>query len=127
MLNLLFVMAASVALAYGSQKMNPSGLDKRGRVYWDVCLVLMAVVMTLFVGLRTGYNDTQAYITGFQNADPVSVFLSDPENLDILHNPLFYFITSLFRQLTDNYHLYLMAFALFNTVLFVRFLRRYTL
>lgn len=125
MLNLLLVTAASAALAYGSQKLNPSGLDRRGRVHWDICMVLLVVVMTLFSGLRTGYNDTLAYITSFQNADPVSVFLSDPENLDILHNPLFYFITSLFRQLTDNYHLYLMAFALFNTVLFVRFLRRY--
>ena len=36
MLNLLLVTAASAALAYGSQKLNPSGLDRRGRVHWGL-------------------------------------------------------------------------------------------
>lgn len=124
MLNLILVMAVSVLLAACAEwNCGPSLAGKPVR--WDLFLVLMTVVMTLFSGLRTGYNDTAAYITGFLNADSVSAFLADPENLDLLHNPLFYLITAAFRGLTDNYHIYLTAFALFNTVLFVRFLRRY--
>ena len=124
MLNLILVMAVSVGLAAGAEWNCGPSLGVKP-VRWDLFLVLMTVVMTLFSGLRTGYNDTAAYITGFLNADSVSAFLADPENLDLLHNPLFYFLTAVFRRLTDNYHLYLTAFALFNTVLFVRFLRRY--
>ena len=124
MLNLILVMAASVFFAYCSEWTG--GRPLKGRpVRWNIWLVLMTVVMTMFSGLRTGYNDTAAYISGFLNADSVSEFLASPDNLNILHNPLFYFVTSVFRGLTDNYHIYLMAFAVLNTVLFVRFLRRY--
>lgn len=124
MLNLILVMAASVFFAYCSEWTGSRPLKGRP-VRWNVWLVLMTVVMTMFSGLRTGYNDTAAYISGFLNADSVAVFLASPDNLNILHNPLFYFVTSVFRGLTDNYHIYLMAFAVLNTVLFVRFLRRY--
>lgn len=124
MLNLILVMVASVFFAYSSERTSGPSLNGRP-VRWDVFLVLLTVIMTLFSGLRTGYNDTAAYISGFLNADSVSSFLADPDNLNLLHNPLFYFVTSVFRSLTDNYHLYLTAFALLNTILFVRFLRRY--
>lgn len=124
MLNLILVMAVSVGLAAGAEwNCGPSLAGKPVRR--DLFLVLMTVIMTLFAGLRTGYNDTAAYIKGFLNADSTSAFLSDPENLDILHNPLFYFGVTVFRSLTDNYHLYLTVLALFNTILFLRFLRRY--
>ncbi len=124
MLNLILVMAASVFFAYCAEWTGSRSLKGRP-VQWDIWLVLMTVVMTMFSGLRTGYNDTAAYISGFLKADSVAVFLASPDNLNILHNPLFYFVTSVFRGLTDNYHIYLMAFAVLNTVLFVRFLRRY--
>lgn len=125
MLNLLLVTAVSVGLAYASEISGWGGVTERGRVRWDVFLILMTVVMTLFVGLRTNYNDTYTYIMGFQDTGSLTEFLADSDNLDVLHNPLFYLITTLFRGLTDNYHLYLMAFAVFNNILFVRFLRRY--
>ena len=124
MLNLILVMAASVFFSYCSEWTGGRSLEGRP-VRWNIWLVLMTVVMTMFSGLRTGYNDTAAYISGFLNADSVAVFLASPDNLNILHNPLFYFVTSVFRGLTDNYHIYLMAFSALNTVLFVRFLRRY--
>ena len=125
MLNLILVMVASVFLAACAEWNSGPSLGGKA-VHWDIFLILMTTVMTLFSGLRTGYNDTAAYISGFQNAESISAFLSDPDNLNVLHNPLFYFITTVFRSLTSNYHFYLMAFALFNTILFVRFLRRYS-
>ena len=126
MLNLILVMAAAVFFAYCSEWTGSRSLEGRP-VRWDIWLVLMTVVMTMFSGLRTGYNDTAAYISGFLKADSVAVFLASPDNLNILHNPLFYFVTSVFRDLTDNYHIYLMAFAVLNTILFVCFLRRYAI
>lgn len=124
MLSLILVMVISVFFAYCSERTSGTSLGGRP-IRWDVFLVLATAIMTLFSGLRTEYNDTGAYISGFLNADSVSAFLEDAENLHVLHNPLFYFITSVFRSLTDNYHIYLMAFSALNTVLFMRFLRRY--
>lgn len=79
-------------------------------------IFLMVLLLTLLLGLRTDYNDTGAYISGFENAPTFSEFINDPENLDLLQNPLFYGYTALFRQLTDNYHIYFMVSALLVTV-----------
>ena len=71
MLNLILVMAASVFFAYCSEWTGSRSLKGRP-VRWNIWLVLMTVVMTMFSGLRTGYNDTAAYISGFSNADSVA-------------------------------------------------------
>lgn len=124
MLNLILVMAASVFFAYCSERTSgPSTVARR--IPWDIYFILALIIMILFSGLRTSYNDTRTYISGFLNAGSISEFLSDPENLNVLHNPLFYFIMTVFRSITNNYHLYLTAYACFNTILFLRFLRQY--
>ena len=121
---LLSVTALCTGLAWASER--SAGPFPCGRkVRWDLCLFLAVAAFTLFVGLRTNYNDTRAYIQGFRNAGTFSEFLSDPDNLDPMHNPLFYGATALSRTLTDNYHLYFLAFAALDTTLFFRFLQRY--
>ncbi|WP_279155094.1 EpsG family protein [Thomasclavelia cocleata] len=126
MRNLIIVMIVSVFLAYCSQY-NGIGVCKSGeKQRWDIYLIILIIIMSLFIGLRTSYNDTTAYIRSFNRSETIQLFLSNPENLDIFHNPLYYAIVSLFRTFTDNYHIYFMAFAFFNTTLFVRFIQRYT-
>lgn len=126
MLNLIVVMIISVFLAYCSQH-NSTGVYKSGKKQrWDIYLIFLIILMSMFIGLRTSYNDTTAYIRSFNKSETIQLFLSNPENLDIFHNPLYYAIVSLFRTFTDNYHIYFMVFAFFNTTLFVRFIQRYT-
>lgn len=92
----------------------------------DLFLILIIILLTLFSGLRTGYNDTANYIVIFNASPKLSEFLADSSNLHPLHNPLFYFITSLIRTLTPNYHVFLMLFAAATCTLMVTFLHKMT-
>lgn len=92
----------------------------------DLFLILIIILLTLFSGLRTAYNDTANYIVIFNASPKLSEFLADSSNLHPLHNPLFYFITSLIRTLTPNYHVFLMLFAAATCTLMVTFLHKMT-
>ncbi len=126
MQSLLILTIGSTTMAYLSQKYYGNGIKKNGKVRWDIFLVLLTVGAVLFSGLRTEYNDTWAYRTSFQNAEPVSVFLANPKNREILRNPLFYFLESWIREQTDNYHIFLMLFAAFDVTVLIWFIRKYS-
>ena len=86
--------------------------------------VLLMLPLILLLGLRTGYNDTHAYVSGFQDALPLSELLHQPEDLELLGNPLFYLYTSAMRTLTDNVHIYFMVSSVFVVALMISFFCR---
>lgn len=131
MLRLTLLLAAVCFLAYTTKNIStPSSVSGSVVVYHhqgrSLSIFLMILLMTLLLGLRTDYNDTGSYISGFVNAPTFSEFIKDPENLDLLQNPLFYGYTALFRQITDNYHIYFMVSALLVTVPTIVSLRKLT-
>lgn len=93
----------------------------------DIYDWLLIILYTLFVGLRTSYNDTANYIRSFENTESLAVFLNDPNRMNVFHNPLFYAINAKFHDITNNYHIFFMVFALLNSYLIIRFLKKYSL
>ena len=63
MTKLVTLLIVSLFLAYLSEK-NVLVIRFSGK-YIDVALVLLITVLSLFCGLRTEYNDTEAYILVF--------------------------------------------------------------
>lgn len=126
MKSLIVMLFVSVFLAYLSQKNTSHAYNEKKRQKLDIYAIILIIVLSFYVGLRTSYNDTTAYINGFNNAESISAFLSNKENFDILKNPLFYAFTSLFRTFTGNYHLYLLFFAFLNNTLFIKFIKKHT-
>ena len=124
MLGLLLRLGISVCLAYCSQHgIGRIRITKRWTV--DVPLVIMIVILSLFCGLRTAFNDTEVYIRGFLNAPTLSEYLA--EGINLFENPLYYGIQSFFRHwITDNYHIYLLVTAFFTISSFVRFIKTYS-
>lgn len=120
----LIILAIVTFLAYMSQKQSMKYTQTDGRKHWDIYLILLVLFLILFAGLRTSYNDTENYIKGFQQAETIQVFLSNSENLDIFHNPLFYGFQSLIRTFTNNYTVFFMICAIIVNVLNVRFMKR---
>ena len=93
MTKLLTVFAIALALAYISEK-NTKSIIESGQQYSprkDWAFVLLVVVLILFAGLRTNYNDTINYITMFNSAPGVMEWLSNYANYNPFTNPLFYF------------------------------------
>lgn len=92
----------------------------------DIFCFFLIFALSMFAGLRTSYNDTGAYINDFRNAVSPAEFLADRENLDLLHNPLFYFFQSWMRSITGNAQIFIMVTSIFVEFSMIRFLKQYS-
>lgn len=128
MLKLLAVFAASLILAYISDR-NTKAVRAAGyhySVWTDWAYIMLVIVLTLFAGLRTSYNDTGNYIRLFRESPGVEAFLSDSNNLNLLANPLFYFYQNLLKDLTNNPQVLIFTTSLFVQCCFIRFIKQYS-
>ena len=128
MVKLLAVFAAAVILAYISE-MNTRAILANGRPYSvgnDWACVSLILILALFAGLRTNYNDTAAYINGFRAAPTLAAFFGKAENLNPFRNPLFQFYQSFLRIFTDSPQFFIFSLALLDQVLLIRFFKRYS-
>jgi len=123
---ILVILLIVTGLAYLSQRESMKYTQTDGRKHWDIFLILLIIFLVLFAGLRTAYNDTANYAKGFQNSVTIREFLSDSDNLDLLHNPLFYGFQALIRTFTDNTSVFFIICALVVNILNVRFIKRNT-
>lgn len=128
MIKLLAVFAASLVLAYISERNTQAILASGHRysVWHDWAYILLVVVLSLFAGLRTSYNDTGNYINAFYKAPEVSEWLNDPKNYNPFTNPLFYFYQSIIKTLFDNAQMLIFISAIITQVCFLRFFKRYS-
>lgn len=121
-------MAAATLLAFFSQKRTEL-CKQTGAIYRvrrDYAYLALVVILILFAGLRTQFNDTGNYITGFRSAQTLRVFLRDPSNLNLFKNPAFYFVQSCIKSLTDNPQVFIFLFSVFSELCIVRFIKRYS-
>ncbi|MBE6730284.1 MAG: EpsG family protein [Ruminococcaceae bacterium] len=128
MFKLLAVFAAALILAYISQK-NTKAVTSSGYVYKayrDWAYVLLVVVLVLFAGLRTSYNDTLNYIRGYEDAPVLTEFFSNAENLNPFKNPLFYLFQSIIKTFTSNSQWLILLTSIITQVCFLRFIKRYS-
>lgn len=128
MIKLLVVFSASLILAYISEHntraMIASG--ERYSVWKDWAYIVLVMVLVLFAGLRTSYNDTWNYVNGFNSAPGVSEWLSDPENLNPFKNPLFYFCQSIIKTVFRDAQMLIFLSALITQSCFIRFFKCYS-
>lgn len=91
-------------------------IDKRFTVWNDWAYVLLVIILVLFAGLRTSYNDTGNYISGFNKAPMLLEFLLDSENLNPFKNPLFYVYQSALRTFGFDAQMMIFLSSLFTQV-----------
>lgn len=128
MTKLLLVFAAALALAYLSEQ-NTKTILASGRRYspWkDGAYLALVVVLTLFAGLRTSYNDTANYVRAFQSAPGMAEWLSNPKNYNPFTNPLFYFYQSVIKTLFGDAQMLIFLSAVITQTCFLRFFKRYS-
>lgn len=130
MKTILLILLIIVFFSYMSQRSslnyqnwNPN-IDGRKKI--DIYLICVIIFMSLMAGLRLSYNDTEAYIIGFQNSETIKAFLSNPENLTLTSNPLFYGIQSLVHTFTNNVNTFFLLCGFFQNILIVRFIKRHS-
>lgn len=130
---LILLYGGTCLLAWLSQQYNPSGVGMRTerdrhflRDPMDVYTLGIVAWMTLFSGLRTAYNDTSAYINGFNSAvSSFDAFWKESQTLGFAENPLFYLTQVLVKSVVDNYHVWFIIIAFFSNYIAVKFFRHY--
>ena len=128
MFRLFALLAVSLILAYISD-INTKAIKNSGERYtvWkDWAYILLVVILILYSGLRTDYNDTWNYVNGFRKAPSLSEFLKEPENLNPFTNPLFYILQSFVKGFTDNGRVLIFICSVFTQISFVWFIKKYS-
>lgn len=124
MSDLLIILGISLVLAYCSER-KILNISVSNHFTVDLALTAMIVMLSLFCGLRTAYNDTYTYIGLFNNAPTLEEYWADSPNL--FGNPLYYWFQSFFHHhISDNYHLFLVIIAFYTITSFILFIRRYS-
>lgn len=86
---------------------------------------ILVVAMVLFVGLRTGYNDTGTYLHLY-NTTPASGDLLADMNWALGENPGFFLTNRILRQLGVSPQSYLMFYAVITVAVPLWFYRKYS-
>ncbi len=127
MKTLLPVLILSVFLAYLAEKDASSELvyGKTRSFPRSIWMTLLLVTLILPVGLRTEYNDTLAYIHNFESAPTIGSLLTSGR-LQLLANPAYAILVSLFKTILPDYHAFFMVVAAFTQIAFVKTMWRYS-
>lgn len=92
----------------------------------DVFMLIIIVWMTCFSFLRTSYNDTVHYISGFNSAQSIIQGFADGAFTDWTGNPWSMLYRSIVHSLTDNYHVYFFFPALMSSYAVIKLCKRYS-
>lgn len=124
MIKLLILFGVSMCLAYCSQnKILVFPLTQKHKL--DIPFILLVIILSLFCGLRTDYNDTYLYISSFNSCKTLKAYLDSSPSLT--ENPLFYAYQCFFRySISSNANAFLLSIAFFSLASTLRFIRKYS-
>lgn len=90
-----------------------------------LCYFLIFAILTCFIGLRTDYNDTAAYIGGYQEADAFPKAL-ESFSVSLAYHPGFVLVKAWLKTLDVSVHGFLLLFAGFSVACALLFFKRYS-
>lgn len=130
MSKLVPIIIFALAMAFVADSMSVLKLDQYQNHYYiyknKICVIIMALGMAIFVGLRTNYNDTGAYIQNYEGISPSGSLFSGIKWLEIGDNPGFRFINNCLKHAGISTQNYLMLYAMVTICIYVWFIRKYS-
>ena len=127
MTKLIPVVVISMILAVISHKRSDYSFSReryrRKDLLW---YTVMAVIMILFVGLRTRYNDTLTYVGGYEGMDVAGGIVDTITDWSLGSNPGFNLVNSIMRILGVSAQSFLLIYAAVTNGIYLWFLRKYT-
>lgn len=129
MTKLMPVFIFGLIMAFISDKYSIVGFNQNGKKIYKkketLFFLIGAIVVAVFVGLRTSYNDTYTYRNmyesldaGFGNIASLSFSLGD--------NPGFWITNTILKTLGCSTQTFLMFYALITVGIYLWFIRKYT-
>lgn len=125
---LLPLMAISILFA-GLSQWHTNQYTIAGKPYnrfTDVAFFFLVLILCLFAGLRTRYNDTMNYMRAFIKAPDLQGFLADPESWNPFTNPLFNLYESILKTFTNDPQVLIFTTSVFSQTFIIRFIKKYS-
>lgn len=125
MWKLVPIIAISIFIALLSDFFSKKDSNLNGYVVKEKYLwMLIAIVIGVFVGLRTGYNDTYAYIHTYQLTP--NEFSFENISFDFGDNPGHTILTRLIKSLGISVNGYLMIYSVVTYSIYIWFIHKYS-
>ena len=119
----IFLTLAIAGVIERTYVVSPDSLGTRNKN--RICYFLIFAILSIFIGMRTSYNDTYVYITGYEKAKPISEIWGSID-FRLGANPGFVLTNALLKTC----HVSEQGFVLFYSILAVGssiyFLRKYS-
>lgn len=130
MSKLIPIIVFSIILAFAADRGSGYSYDTRGIKQYTsknrILFVALALIMAVFVGLRTSGNDTQTYQQMYERIpDGIEAILS-VDWTDLAAAPGHQFISGCLKYIGASTQDYLMFFALISVPVYLWFIRKYT-
>lgn len=130
MRTLLPIFICGLVLAFLSDRASIYELDAYGErkyVHREWLLYFaMALILAVFVGLRTRGNDTSAYLRAYELLETGWTAIQAIDWKDLAGAPGFTFVNILLKTLGASTQTFLMVYALFTVITYLWFLRKYS-
>lgn len=129
MSKLLPIFIFGIVLAYVSDRRAIVEFDSYGdRVYRKkdkLIFFIIAIVLAIFVGLRTSYNDTNTYMNMYEALSPgISNLLTI--DLSLGENPGFWVVNTIVKTIGFSTQSFLMFYAIITVGIYLWFIRKYS-
>ena len=129
MSKLLPIFIFGIILAYVSDRRAIVEFDSYGdRVYRKkdkLIFFIIAIVLAIFVGLRTSYNDTNTYMNMYEALSPgISNLLTI--DLSLGENPGFWVVNTIVKTIGFSTQSFLMFYAIITVGIYLWFIRKYS-
>lgn len=110
MINYITIIATTLFLAWMITDTYAGSINSLAtRTKNRLCYLLIFLILSFYVGLRTDYNDTYSYIQGYLVAEPVAQL---PEAFSFGDHPGFFLTRSWLKSLGVSVHGFLLFFSL---------------
>lgn len=122
----LFFIAVTLLLAWAVERTcigEPNSLGTRSKD--RLCYFLIFAALTLFVGLRTFYNDTATYVSAYEKSVGFPAFW-DSFRVELADNPGFQFVQAWLKTNGVSQQGFLLFFAAISVACSVYFLKTYS-
>lgn len=128
MLSSFIILIAATLFAYASQLQTERCIaaDKPYKKHEDPGYIALIIMFIAYAGLRTNFNDTYNYMRIFNNAPTIGEYISQTESINLLANPLFYFLQSLFKTFINEPRAWIFITSVYIQFCFVGFIKRYS-
>ena len=128
MFKLLAVFAAALVLAYLSEQNTKATIAAgcRYSVWNDWAYIGLVIVLTLFAGLRTSYNDTAGYLYSAEYAVTLDELFRSEDFYNPFKVPLFHLFMSAVKACFNNPQWVVFLSAAITQICFVRFFKKYS-